>query len=160
MSVQNQARGTNGYQPSRIALRESTYPEQPEPSAPVGTPWSERRPLVVEAPALGWRGDPADLTVAATDHDAGARHLVTIIAQATPPWVAAAACAGTPTAMFFPKRGGQNAAAVAIAICNECDVLTECRTWALSSPDPTCGHGIAGGMTPRQRRQARARARR
>lgn len=41
-------------------------------------------------------------------------------------------------------------------ICRACPVLAECRTWALTSPDPALGH-IAGGLHPDERSRARRR---
>lgn len=96
---------------------------------------------------IGWRGDPADI-LAACDPDAGAHLLATLIARSRPPWMAAAACARAENhgVTWFPGVGQY--AAAAVTICNGCDVLDDCRAWALATPDPTGGHGIAGGLTP------------
>jgi transcription elongation factor Elf1 len=39
-------------------------------------------------------------------------------------------------------------------ICHSCPVLTECREWALSEPDPAYTM-VAAGMSPRDRNAAR-----
>jgi len=38
----------------------------------------------------------------------------------------------------------------ALATCNRCPVMIQCREWALQAVDPAVDH-VAGGMTPRQR---------
>lgn len=42
----------------------------------------------------------------------------------------------------------------ALMLCRACPVVTECRTWAMQDIDPAVDH-IAGGLTPRQRRDIR-----
>lgn len=64
--------------------------------------------------------------------------------------------------MAYPeigKAGGWTRAHVARvnkarAICSMCPVLDDCRTWALTIPDPAYGM-IAGGLDPKQRRDSR-----
>lgn len=41
-------------------------------------------------------------------------------------------------------------------VCRRCPVLAECRSWALSSPDPVPGM-VAAQMHPGEREQARRR---
>jgi len=42
------------------------------------------------------------------------------------------------------------------AICATCPVLTQCRAWALTEPDPAY-HMLAGGLDPHERRLMRKR---
>lgn len=42
----------------------------------------------------------------------------------------------------------------ALATCTRCPVLEECESWALGTPEPAIDM-VAGGFTPRQRRQIR-----
>ena len=83
------------------------------------------------------------------------------------PWADHAACRGSTAQMEMPimrKTIGQHKPAIltririnnAKNICHNCPVLTECREWALSSPDP-CDGLIAAGMTPHERHQLRQR---
>ena len=79
------------------------------------------------------------------------------VPQAPGSWIADAACKGQRmwyTAMqAHHSRIGVNdrkMEAEALAICADCPVLQQCRSWALTSPDPAIDH-VAGGMTPRQR---------
>jgi hypothetical protein len=44
--------------------------------------------------------------------------------------------------------------ALAKTICHGCPVLTECREWALSEPDPAYTM-VAAGMSPKDRNAAR-----
>ena len=44
--------------------------------------------------------------------------------------------------------------AAAVEVCQRCPVLSECRDWALTTPDPAVDH-VAGGLTPWQRRTIR-----
>lgn len=79
-------------------------------------------------------------------------------------WAKRAACKGKTEIMFArspgviahresrPERLRQQQA---IGICMSCDVLGECRAWALTDPEPAVD-AVAGGMTPRQRHQWRA----
>ena len=66
---------------------------------------------------------------------------------AIPAWFTAAACRGRTGAMYGPP-------AEAKAICRECPVHDECRSWSLSRPDPVPG-GVAGGLDSRQRGRLR-----
>jgi hypothetical protein len=44
----------------------------------------------------------------------------------------------------------------ALATCDKCPVLDQCRDWALQEIEPAIDH-VAGGMTPRQRAEYRRR---
>lgn len=70
--------------------------------------------------------------------------------QHRPRWQRHAACRGTDVAVFFPVRGASSSEAR--AICSSCPVLTDCRRWSLTQPEPA---GILGGYGGRQRRAAR-----
>jgi WhiB family redox-sensing transcriptional regulator len=73
-------------------------------------------------------------------------------AQATPTrkhWISRAACAGVDSSLFFPAKGENLDAAM--AICAGCPVKTECLTFAL---EHDC-QGIWGGTTARERARLR-----
>jgi WhiB family redox-sensing transcriptional regulator len=70
-------------------------------------------------------------------------------------WHTAAACRGPHTKIFFPparaerrpdKRRREQRAK---EICAQCDVLDQCREYAISIGEQ---HGIWGGMTEKERR--------
>jgi len=42
-----------------------------------------------------------------------------------------------------------------LATCRKCPVLEDCETWSLTSPEPAVDM-VAGGFTPRRRREIRA----
>ena len=65
-----------------------------------------------------------------------------------PDWHDRAACKGKPAELFFPEQGCSPAPAR--AICNRCEVRSECRA---ASVDEL--HGIWASTTPRQRQQTR-----
>jgi hypothetical protein len=44
----------------------------------------------------------------------------------------------------------------ALSLCRECQVILECRRWALTDPDPATDM-VAGGLTPHQRLVKRLR---
>ncbi len=72
-------------------------------------------------------------------------------------WMHRAACLGANPELFYPV--GQSCAAQArtrkaIRICERCDVLDECLTYAL---DRAYDEGIWGGMAEEERRQLRKR---
>jgi len=96
--------------------------------------------------------DPAEL-LAAADIEPGAL-LSPRIRASRPSWMRDAACRGMPTATFFPSRG--ESSVEARAICAECPVVDDCRQWALGHDD----HGIAAGMSGRQRRRLRTERKR
>jgi WhiB family redox-sensing transcriptional regulator len=67
-----------------------------------------------------------------------------------PAWQSDAACRGIGPAAFFPARGGDSKAAV--AICEGCQVVSECRDYAVADPDIA---GMWGGTSHRERRLMR-----
>jgi WhiB family redox-sensing transcriptional regulator len=80
-------------------------------------------------------------------------------------WVEHAACKGQTRTMFvdnFPVLAHRETALErrqmkdAKRVCESCPVLEPCRAWALTDPDPAID-GVAGGMTPRERWEARRR---
>ncbi len=71
------------------------------------------------------------------------------------PWSARANCAGLTDLMSSDHEHSIHA----LTICAGCPVITPCRNWALTDPDPAYGM-IAGGLTPRQRRRMRSQRRR
>jgi hypothetical protein len=78
------------------------------------------------------------------------------------PWVAKAACRGRHDLMCYnatnvlsdPPARFKTETEQAVAICLTCPVITECRSWALTTPDPAFDH-VAGGLTPWERRKIR-----
>jgi WhiB family transcriptional regulator, redox-sensing transcriptional regulator len=69
------------------------------------------------------------------------------------PWMAAAACRGL-TALMFPDRGaGRAEFDAARAVCAGCEVLGECRRWAISADAPR--DGIVAGLTADERADLR-----
>lgn len=60
-----------------------------------------------------------------------------------------AACKGMDEDMFFPERG-ERSYVDGKRVCRECPIITTCRNWSLSKPEP---YGLWGGMTPQERRQ-------
>ena len=68
-------------------------------------------------------------------------------------WTVDAECAGVDMGLSTTaiRRGdGAQAQSLIARYCMRCQVLDECREWALTVPDPAYGH-VAGGMTPKQR---------
>ncbi|CAN5734753.1 hypothetical protein BH24DEI2_BH24DEI2_19680 [soil metagenome] len=94
-----------------------------------------------------WRGDPGEIVTAETDADI----LVCRLRRLTPAWHAEAACVGMGTEVFFPSKGGSNAAA--LAHCSTCPARLPCVNEALD--DPSLDHGIRGGATAAARRLMR-----
>ena len=70
------------------------------------------------------------------------------------PWLADALCGRTDPALFFPAKGGSSAAAK--RVCRACPALASCAEWAIPQTDL---HGVAGGMSERERKAERARRR-
>ncbi len=108
--------------------------------------------MVVTIHDLSYFGDPAELV------DDSDRRLAEVIADGQhhrPRWQRVAACRGVDVATFFPTRGEPSE--LARAFCSACSVIAECRDWALAQRDD---HGIAAGMSGRQRRQLRAERKR
>ena len=54
--------------------------------------------------------------------------------------------------MFFPERGGPDVNKAAIAVCQDCQVRTECLAYAIAEHENA---GVWGGLTARQRRNQR-----
>lgn len=66
-------------------------------------------------------------------------------------WTDRAACQGQ-TDVFFVNRGDTSSVVKAKAICEQCPVLEECRSYVLYYPER---YGIWGGMTEKERRNYR-----
>lgn len=80
-------------------------------------------------------------------------------AQRSRLWIDQAACIGSDVDVFFiadTSRGEQYTEAR--AICAGCPVTAECLEWSYSSA-ATQEFGFFGGMSPKERRQARKRKR-
>lgn len=76
-------------------------------------------------------------------------------------WSARAECARVGADMSLSNPFGPISAPSVLArtaVCAVCPVLVECRTWALTSPDPAFGH-IAGGLHPLERSRMRRQGR-
>ncbi|MDQ2740209.1 MAG: WhiB family transcriptional regulator [Actinomycetota bacterium] len=76
---------------------------------------------------------------------------------ATGEWVDRALCSQTDPDIFHPE--GQHrtqTARRAKEVCYSCEVVAECRAWALERPEPD---GVWGGLTPHERRRIRAQRR-
>lgn len=78
-------------------------------------------------------------------------------------WAEHAACKGQrmfydqfPAVSHRPTRSDRLMEAHALATCRECPVLPECREWSLQPVEPAVDH-VAGGLTPRERHDIRAR---
>lgn len=75
-------------------------------------------------------------------------------------WAERASCRHTNLNMSMPDHLPSSGAArdlyieVRRRMCHDCPVYDDCRTWALTVPDPAVGM-IAAGMTPKERRNAR-----
>jgi len=66
-------------------------------------------------------------------------------------WTEQAACKGQ-TNLFFVNRGDTNSMLKAKAVCQQCPVLDECRSYVLYHPER---FGIWAGMTEKDRRNYR-----
>ena len=64
--------------------------------------------------------------------------------------LARAACRGLDPNLFFPVKG--NNAAAAVAVCRDCPVRVECLAWAVESNED---QGVWGGASVKQRRALR-----
>lgn len=74
-------------------------------------------------------------------------------ARLMPPFLGAeVACAGMPTAMFYPESMAKAAVAPARRICARCKVLERCLEWAVETGQE---HGVWGGTTRAQRDRIR-----
>lgn len=67
-------------------------------------------------------------------------------------WLRRGACRSSDPELFFPLTPSRLQEADAKAVCAGCQVLTECREYALRAGE---SEGIWGGMTPEERRRAR-----
>ena len=72
------------------------------------------------------------------------------------PWMDDALCTEVGGEVWFPEKGDHGEAARAKAICNRCDVTTQCLDYALRNHEK---HGIFGGLSPDQRRRLNTRRR-
>ena len=75
------------------------------------------------------------------------------IAGMLPAWFDQAACVDAGPDAFFPEKG-QDATA-ALAICGRCPVRGRCADYAL---EQGFTDGVFGGMTPKDRKAGRRRA--
>ena len=78
-------------------------------------------------------------------------------------WVQHAACVGQRMVYdtfgaHYTKitRADREMERKALATCERCPVMIQCRSWALQPTEPAVDH-VAGGMTPRQRAEWRRR---
>jgi WhiB family transcriptional regulator, redox-sensing transcriptional regulator len=76
-------------------------------------------------------------------------------------WQLRGSCLGYPSEVFFPddKRGQllRHLEDQAKEICRDCPVLSKCRDYALTTPEP---YGVWGAMTAIERAKLLARIRR
>lgn len=63
-------------------------------------------------------------------------------------WRELALCREVDSELFFPEIGGPTKPAK--KICARCDVIAECRQWAVETQQP---HGVLGGMTVNERKE-------
>lgn len=89
----------------------------------------------------------AALTVEALTWNLGVVRLVQAVAEGEAgPWRKRAACAGKVEVMF-PGRG--RSLSPAVALCERCEVLAECRSWGDATPGQV---GVVAGRSERGRR--------
>lgn len=72
--------------------------------------------------------------------------------NASTSWMDKKNCAGKPTALFMPDKNGSMTAPrlkVAVAICNGCEVVEECLSYAI---EKNIQIGVFGGLSTKQRR--------
>ncbi|MEW9546861.1 WhiB family transcriptional regulator [Nonomuraea sp. NPDC050783] len=67
-------------------------------------------------------------------------------------WLRRGACRSSDPDLFFPLAPSPLQEARAKAVCAGCQVLQECRSYALRAGEP---EGIWGGLTPQERRRSR-----
>lgn len=74
---------------------------------------------------------------------------MTLLDVAPEPWTEDALCAQTGISddVWFPDKGGSTR--IAKSVCARCTVTAECLTFAIERQE---GHGIWGGLSPRERR--------
>ena len=83
-----------------------------------------------------------------------AAELLDLIAGGKPAFHADAACKEGPELSWFPERGEDTAAA--LAVCGGCLVVAECRSWALAQGPQL--QGLWGGLSTRERLRRRGAA--
>lgn len=137
-------------QVSRVAVRASTAAQVQQlhaelirlPAPPRRTRWGHTDP----APEPVDDGQPAPRP-GFTDRS--------IFEEIPPPgdWVRNGRCRTAPTTLFFPVRGENTEQAV--AVCQNCPVLADCRDYAVAHPQV---QGVWGGTTGRVRRDLRKEA--
>lgn len=81
--------------------------------------------------------------------------------ERTPAWFAEAACRGR-TSLFVPSVEDERKVSLeverqrqAVAICQNCPVLDQCRQWAIESSVSPVSVGVLGGLTAQQRQRVR-----
>ncbi|MGN9836628.1 WhiB family transcriptional regulator [Nonomuraea sp. H19] len=67
-------------------------------------------------------------------------------------WLRKGACRSSDPDLFFPPAPSPLQEARAKAVCAGCQVMKECRAYALRAGE---AEGIWGGLTPEERRRAR-----
>ncbi|MFI7450606.1 WhiB family transcriptional regulator [Nonomuraea sp. NPDC049714] len=67
-------------------------------------------------------------------------------------WLRRGACKSSDPELFFPLAPSPVQEAQAKAVCATCQVLTECRSYALKAGETD---GIWGGLTAEERRRSR-----
>ncbi|MEV4168550.1 WhiB family transcriptional regulator [Nonomuraea sp. NPDC049709] len=67
-------------------------------------------------------------------------------------WLRRGACRSSDPDLFFPLAPTPLQEARAKAVCASCQVMQECRAYALRAGE---SEGIWGGLTPEERRRAR-----
>ena len=67
-------------------------------------------------------------------------------------WLRRGACKSSDPELFFPLAPSPVQEARAKAVCATCQVLDECRSYALKAGE---ADGIWGGLTPEERRRCR-----
>jgi len=83
-----------------------------------------------------------------------AAELLDLIAGGRPAFHADASCKEHPELTWFPSKGDDTSAA--LAVCQTCLVVAECRSWALAQGPGL--QGIWGGLSGQQRRVRRRAA--
>ncbi|MBF8187654.1 WhiB family transcriptional regulator [Nonomuraea sp. K274] len=67
-------------------------------------------------------------------------------------WLRRGACRSSDPDLFFPLAPSPSQEASAKAVCAGCQVIEECRSYALRAGE---SEGIWGGLTPQERRRTR-----
>jgi WhiB family redox-sensing transcriptional regulator len=79
--------------------------------------------------------------------------LLLLIGPSDGPNFAGALCAETDPDLFYPEKGGSTRQAK--QLCNACEHVTACLTWALEHDERM---GVWGGLSERDRRKIRKEA--